>query len=161
MLKPIVARADSNSVRRLSLLAAALAALALPGAAGAGLGVGVTDDLGRDSADGGAAFVSTLADLGFTENRVSVVWDPDNPAVIPQRAALDRYVPRASAAGVRIVLAVYPGRPTAIADNPAAVGQFAAFVAELARTYPQVTDFVVGNEPNQPQFWRPQFTAGV
>ncbi len=159
MLKPPVARADWHSVRRFVLLAAALAALALPGAAGAGLGVGVTDDLGRDSSDGGAAFVATLADVGFTENRVSVVWDPDNPATIPSQARLDRFVPRASAAGIRVVLAVYPGRPTAVADNPAVVGQFAAFLAELARTYPQVTDFVVGNEPNQPQFWRPQFTA--
>jgi hypothetical protein len=41
------------------------------------------------------------------------------------------------------------------------VNRFAAFVADLARTYPQVTDFVVGNEPNQPLFWRPQFTAGA
>jgi len=159
MLKPPVAGADWHSVRRFTLLAAALAVLALPGAASAGLGVGVTDDLGRDSPDGGAAFVATLADLGFTENRVSVVWDPDNPTAIPGQAGLDGYVPMASAAGIRVVLAVYPGRQTAIADNPAAVGQFAAFVAALARTYPQVADFVVGNEPNQPQFWRPQFTA--
>jgi hypothetical protein len=120
--------------------------------------VGVTDDLGRDSSDGGAAFVSTLGDLGFTENRVSVVWNPDDPTAIPQQARLDAYVPTATAAGVRVVLAVYPGRATAIADNPAATGQFAAFVAQLAQTYPQVTDFVVGNEPNQPQFWRPQFS---
>jgi hypothetical protein len=162
MLKPPVAGADSHSVRRCLLLAAALiAASALPGAAGAGLGVGVTDDLGRDSPDGGAAFVSTLGDLGFSENRVSVVWNPDNPTTIPQRAQLDRFVPRAAAAGIRVVLAVYPGRPTAIADNPAATNQFAAFVADLARTYPQVTDFVVGNEPNQPMFWRPQFATGT
>ena len=79
MLKPPMARADWHSVRRFSLLAAALAALALPGAAGAGLGVGVTDDLGRDSPDGGAAFVAMLGDLGFTENRVSVVLGPGQP----------------------------------------------------------------------------------
>ena len=159
MLKPPVAGADWHSVRRFMLLAAALAVLALPGAASAGLGVGVTDDLGRDSPDGGAAFVATLDDLGFTENRVSVVWDADNPATIPFQASLDRYVANATAGGIRVVLAVYPGRPTAIADNPAAAGQFAAFLGDLARTYPQVTDFVVGNEPNQPQFWRPQFTT--
>src|SRR4051812_31657462 len=159
MLKLPMATADCHSVRRLLLVLAALAVLAVPGSAGAGLGVGVTDDLGRDSADGGLSFVSTLGDLGFTENRVSVVWDPDAPTTIPSRPALDRYVANASAAGVRVVLAVYPGRPTAVADSPAVVGQFAAFLGDVARTYPQVTDFVVGNEPNQPFFWRPQFAS--
>jgi hypothetical protein len=159
MLKLLVPAADCQFVRRVLPIAAALAALVLPGSAGAGLGVGVTDDVGRDSVDGGMSFVSTLGDLGFTENRVSVVWDPNNPATIPSQVALDRYVANAAAAGVRVVLAVYPGRPTAVADSPATVGQFAAFLAELARTYPQVTDFVVGNEPNQPAFWRPQFAT--
>src|SRR3954468_24615949 len=105
MLKLPMAAADCHSMRRLLLLAA-LAVLGVPASAGAGLGVGVTDDLGRDSADGGLSFVSTLGDLGFTENRVSVVWDPDAPATIPSRPALDRYVANASAAGVRVVLAV-------------------------------------------------------
>jgi hypothetical protein len=29
----------------------------------------------------------------------------------------------------------------------------------VARTYPVVKTFIVGNEPNQPRFWRPQFSA--
>ena len=29
----------------------------------------------------------------------------------------------------------------------------------LASIYPQVRQFVIGNEPNQPAFWRPQFDA--
>ena len=35
---------------------------------------------------------------------------------------------------------------------------FGAWLAQLAQQYPQVRQFVVGNEPNQPAFWRPQFS---
>ena len=35
---------------------------------------------------------------------------------------------------------------------------FASYLQKLARTYPQVTDFIVANEPNERYFWRPQFT---
>ncbi|MGH3102093.1 MAG: hypothetical protein ACRDPU_13985, partial [Thermoleophilia bacterium] len=38
---------------------------------------------------------------------------------------------------------------------------YAAFLAHLARTYPTVKDYVVGNEPNQPRFWQPQFRRGA
>jgi hypothetical protein len=36
---------------------------------------------------------------------------------------------------------------------------FASYVGVLASIYPQVKQFVIGNEPNQPAFWRPQFDA--
>jgi hypothetical protein len=37
---------------------------------------------------------------------------------------------------------------------------FGAYLQTLARRYPQVTEFIVGNEPNESYFWRPQFGAG-
>ena len=112
MLKPIHTPADGDHVRRPALLIALLLlSLALPGAARAALAVGVTDDSGRDSADGGAAFLAHLADVGLTENRVSIVWSPDAPDTIPSQALLDAYVPNAAAAGVRVVFAVYPAKP--------------------------------------------------
>ena len=37
---------------------------------------------------------------------------------------------------------------------------FADWLTLVATRYPQVRQFVVGNEPNQPAFWRPQFGAG-
>ena len=43
-------------------------------------------------------------------------------------------------------------------SSPGAADDFAAFLAKLATTYPDVRDFVVGNEPNQPRFQRPQFS---
>ncbi len=163
MLKPIQTPADGDHMRRPALLVALLLlSLALPGAARAALVVGVTDDSGRDSGDGGAAFLARLTDVGLTENRVSIVWSPDAPDTIPSKALLDAYVPNAVAAGVRVVFAVYPAKPGSLTASPDAPGQFAGFLAELAGDYPQVTDFVVGNEPNQPRFWQPQFsTAGT
>ena len=36
--------------------------------------------------------------------------------------------------------------------------QFASFVAPAgAQTFPTVKDYVIGNEPNQPRFWLPQY----
>ncbi len=45
----------------------------------------------------------------------------------------------------------------ALTASPARRRLFASFLATLARSYPQVRSFVVGNEPNQPRFWQPQF----
>ncbi|MBD0348558.1 MAG: hypothetical protein ICV59_05340 [Thermoleophilia bacterium] len=162
LLKATVRRADLLAViKRLQLaVAIALAALAFPAiAAAGGLSIGVTDDLGKDAADGGVAFLDTLAELGMRENRVSVPWDPDAPATVRDKPQLDRYVANATARGVRVVFAVYPARPTALTSTLASTGQFTAFLQTLARSYPEVQDFIVGNEPNQPRFWRPQFDA--
>jgi hypothetical protein len=147
---------------RLTLgFACLLAALAPPVAAAGSLTVGVADNLGRDAPDSGAAFLGALSDLGFSENRVSVVWDPDSPTTIPGQTNLDQFVANSAAAGVRVVFAVYPARPTVFARAPAAPGQFSTFLARLMQAYPQVTDVIVGNEPNQPRFWQPQFSGAA
>jgi hypothetical protein len=41
--------------------------------------------------------------------------------------------------------------------TPAARSQFAAYAASIPRELPDVRDVVVGNEPNLPLFWQPQF----
>ncbi len=140
-------------------LVAALTVLSVPAAAGAALTVGVADNRGLDSIDGGASFVSALKDLGMKENRISVVWNPDSPSTIAGKARLDLLVANELAAGIRPVFTVYPARPTALAGVGAASAQFSTYVATLARAYPRVTDFIVGNEPNQPRFWQPQFSG--
>ena len=60
----------------------------------------------------------------------------------------------------------YLGRPRRLPYPPreleAGLGSpslFASYVGVLASIYPQVRQFVIGNEPNQPAFWRPQFDA--
>ena len=119
---------------------------------------GVTEDAGKYADDGGVSFFATLNDLGMTENRMTIFWDAAHPTEIYEKAFLDRSLPVAAAAHVRIVFSVQPLHPTDVTSTPGGAGSFADYVALLARTYPQVKEFIVGNEPNQPRFWRPQFS---
>ena len=140
------------------LCACALAACFAAGAARAGLDVGVTEDAGKTGGDAGAAFFATLNDVGLKVNRVSVNWDPANPTTIPGQADIAAWLPQAQAAGVRIVFALAPQNPKDLTTSPGTrIPQFAAFVTQLAQTFPTVKDYVIGNEPNQPRFWAPQF----
>jgi hypothetical protein len=141
-----------------ALICSLVASLALAGNASADLQIGVADDLGFH-ADQSAWFFDSLGELGMQENRVSVPFDASAPTTIQHQAALDLYVPLATLRGVRVVFSVNPSKARALADSPAAVGQYAEYVALLARTYPTVKDFIVGNEPNQPRFWQPQFNS--
>ena len=59
---------------------------------------------------------------------------------------------------MRVVLHVFPTTATAISATPGAAESFAGFLTKLATAYPQVRDVVVGNEPNQPRFLRPQYS---
>jgi hypothetical protein len=79
--------------------------------------------------------------------------------VIQDKQLLDRVIPNAAAAGLRIVLAVYPYPPREIEAGLGSPTAFASYVGALASIYPQVKQFVIGNEPNQPAFWRPQFDS--
>jgi hypothetical protein len=141
----------------LLLCACAVLACCAAGGARAGLDVGVTEDAGKEA--GGATFFATLTDVGLKANRVSVDWDPAQPTTIAGAAELAAWLPQAQAAGTRVIFAVaptnFPARNPTL--PPAAAGQFVAFVELLARTFPTVKDYVIGNEPNQPRFWLPQF----
>jgi hypothetical protein len=141
------------------LSAAIFSALALAGSASA-MDVGVVDDYGVAPANS-PTFFDTLGALGMRENRITIAWDPAAPTTIERQQALELYLPLASLRGIRVVFAVTPARADAITSNPAAPGQYAAFLAHLARTFPTVKDYVVGNEPNQPRFWQPQFRRGA
>jgi hypothetical protein len=131
------------------------ATLVFCGTAAANVSFGITEDVGA-LADP-STFYSTLNDLGATENRIAIAWDPAQPTTIPNQAALDYWLPQASIHAIRVIFAVAPAHPGDITSSPARIGQFAAFLQKLATTYPLVKDYVVGNEPNQPRFWQPQF----
>jgi hypothetical protein len=138
-------------------LACALALLAVPAVARAELVVGAADNRPESSPEQGERFYDTMVEVGLKENRLSVTWDALEPARIDRQAALEQAVALATARGIRITFSVYPGRARAITGSRPAGAQFAAFLAQLARTYPQVKDFIVGNEPNKANFWQPQF----
>jgi hypothetical protein len=136
-------------------LLSALAALVVAGAAQGGLEVGVTEDAGKN--DGGASFFGALADVGLKVNRVSINWDASAPLTIPSEVEIAAWLPQALATNTRILFAVAPLKARAITESPSARADFAAFLRKLAERFPQVTDYVIGNEPNQPLFWLPQF----
>jgi hypothetical protein len=139
-----------------ALIASSLAALVLAGSASADVRIGVADDLGL-SADTSTWFFDSLGELGMRENRVSVPFDATAPTTIQNQLGLDTYVPLAALRGVDVVFSVAPAKARTVADTPGAARKYADYVALLARTYPTVKGFIIGNEPNQPRFWQPQF----
>ena len=143
--------------RGLLLCACAVLACAAAGTARAGLDVGVTEDAGK-TGDGGASFFATLNDVGLKVNRVSINWDAANPTAIGGQDEIASWIPQAQAAGTRIIFAVSPLKATDLTATPDAKTKFAAFVTLLATTFPMVKDYVIGNEPNQPRFWAPQYS---
>jgi hypothetical protein len=154
-----MARAAQRAWTAAALVAAAAAILAV--GAQARPAFGVSDDSMKFAADGGASLFPRLVQLGMTENRATVFWDPDSPSTIQGRAFLDRMLPVARARGIRIVFAVYPVRAAVFAtDTDARIALFGAYLGRLARRYPQVSDFVVGNEPNENRFLQPQHAVG-
>jgi hypothetical protein len=141
-----------------TVLASACAVLALAGTASAGLQIGVVEDGVRGA--NGTTLISQMNDVGMTQVRVTVLWDPAAPMTIPDQAQIEQMLPFAQARGTRVVFAVHPAKPLQVPRTAAEVNAFATFTADLARTFPTVKEFIVGNEPNQTRFWQPQFGAG-
>jgi hypothetical protein len=106
------------------------------------------------------AFLSAMHDIGYTLNRLTVAWDNARPTYMLDRGLLDQAIPCEQARGIRVLLSIVPWRPWAIGGNTAAQAAFAAYAAQVAARYRSVRDFIIGNEPNQPRFWRPQFVGG-
>ena len=122
---------------------------------------GVAEDLTKYADDGGASLYPRIRSLGMVENRFTVRWSPADPTAIQEQGFLDRALPVAAQAGIRIVFDVYPTDPFAFTSSPeAGAPLFGAYLQTLARRYPQVTDYIVGNEPNESYFWQPQFGPG-
>lgn len=143
-------------MKRLSAALALTCALVLASTASA-VEFGSNDDTGKYSGD--SAFFAKMAGLGLKNNVMTVRWVPSQPTTIQDKAFLDIAVPRAFANGIKVILAVYPYPPREIEGGGVSPDAFGAYLAQLARTYPQVRSYIVGNEANQPAFWRPQFDA--
>ena len=139
-------------------VASACLALALAGAASSTT-FGVADDAGKYAEDGGAGFFTMLTQLGMTENRIAVFWDPSQPNTIVDQAFLDRSVPEAQRRGIDVMFAIYPLRARALVDTPNGIQLFAQYAAKVAERYPYVRRIICLNEGNQPRFHQPQFDA--
>jgi hypothetical protein len=140
-------------------LTCALAALVLAPAAGADLSVGVADDHPKQSPEIAQRFYDTMKDVGLKENRITILWDSSRPTAIRDRENVAHAIEVAAAGGIHVTLALYPERARAITDSSKRPGEFAAWVALVARAFPQVKDFIIGNEPNKARFWQPQYNA--
>jgi hypothetical protein len=151
--------ADDELMRmQFACLTALCAALLFPTVASAALEIGVVDDAPKGTLDGGATFYELMADLGMKENRVTMLWDPERDPAL-EDALTQPIVTTAALRGIRVVFAVFPAKARAITSSPSAGGEFTAYLQHLARTYPTVKDYIIGNEPNQTRFWQPQFSA--
>jgi hypothetical protein len=157
-----------GNVKKLAAAAMALVVVALSmGAARAsadGVRFGVNDDEGMFE-KGQGPFFGNLVALGMHDNTITVRWDettPDGFEALGDGSTLKDFLPGAVAAaglaGVTLTFDVYPRHSTAAGDV-ANAPKFAAWVANLARTFPSVTHFVVMNECNQPLFVNPQYDA--
>jgi hypothetical protein len=140
------------------VLAAACASLVLAAPGQAALSVGVADDHPVGQADLGAAFFAVLNDVGLREVRLSVPWDATQPTTIANQAEIEAVLPVATLRGVKVVFSVAPLKARSMAER-GSTAQFVSFVELVARTFPTVKDVIVGNEPNQPRFWQPQFDS--
>jgi hypothetical protein len=145
---------------RLLAAASVLSVALLTGAAAASAAeIGANDDSAKFAEDGGAALYAEMAALGLRRTVIGVRFKPSEPIVIQDKAYLDRIVPSAQAAGLEVVLAVYPYPPRELEAGLGSPSLFGSYAGAVASVYPEVKQFVVGNEPNQPAFWRPQFAG--
>lgn len=147
------ARGTGRWCVRVAVLALALASTGTASAAD----VGANDDTGKFAHDAGAGVYAEMASLGLRQVVVTVRWQPSDPLALGVGPLLDLTVAAARSAGLEVVLAAYPYPPREVEAGLARPEAFGAWLGELARRYPLVRQFVVGNEPNQPAFWRPQF----
>ena len=119
--------------------------------------IGVNEDHPKFQQDAGATMFGELSTIGLTESVISVRWDPAQPETIPDEEHLVAVIAAAKEKGVKVVLALYPAKARAVADNGPA--GFVDFCRRAASAFPDAAAFIVGNEPNQPRFWQPQFNA--
>ncbi len=145
---------------RFLIAATALVTAVLCGASvGVAADIGANDDSAKYASDGGAEMYGQMSELGLRQTVIGVRFVPSEPMIVQDKLALDRAIDNAVSAGLRVVLAVYPFPAKEIEAGIGSPSLFAGYVGVLASIYPQVKQFVIGNEPNQNLFWRPQFDA--
>jgi FG-GAP repeat protein len=144
--------------------------LLLAGGANAGVIVGVNDDAGRSVAQAGW-FYPTMGAQGLTVDTITLRWDENAPAALPDQESVEQALELAAMNGVTVELDLFPlhsqvftgaSRCTPSIDpescgDTTKIQQFAAWTAQVAKTFPTVHQFVVMNECNQPLFVNPQW----
>jgi hypothetical protein len=149
---------SGRPLRTLALIAAVVAALAAApvALAGPGLWIGAAED-GAIWGDPGPQ-MALAQQAGFDTIRMTAQWVSGNTALDPVLAGkLQRAVAAAQALGIRPVVTIYNVNSVQAPADPILRGEFASFAQSVVTSLPQVTTFIVGNEPNSPYYWQPQF----
>jgi hypothetical protein len=108
-----------------------------------------------------AELMKVSHDAGFDAVLVSSMWRPGTTTLSAQdRLTLGNVVNAADGLHMRVFVFVWHGLGGNTPRTEPARHRFAAYAASVAKAFPQIRDFVVGNEPNLNTFWRPQFGAG-
>ena len=123
--------------------------------------IGAAEDAARQpDAAVASARMDEASRVGFNTIRLTQMWTTGERALnTTDQAALDNAIKAAKAHDIRLVLSIYPVGSSVTPLTPQARADFAAFAADIARRYPDLRDFIVGNEPNINRFWLPQFGA--
>jgi hypothetical protein len=147
-------------MRRLFAVAALLAGWAAPAyAGGPTLVVGASEDaVQQTNVTAAKAKLDLLKLAGFDAVRITEIWAPGEraPTAVEQQR-LDAVTAAAKLDSIQIYLSVLNAGSKTTPNSASDQSDFAAFAASIAKRYPSITEFVVGNEPNNNRFWLPQF----
>jgi hypothetical protein len=151
-----------RGLRHIFGFACVLAALAAPGIAQAGssLYVGAVENAPMQADLVTSKTKVDLARLaGFDTLRLAVFWAPGRASVMPEwdRVTLENAAAAAQLAGLRLMVSVSNLNGRTTPNTPALQEELAIYALTIARAYPTITDFIIGNEPNLNTFWTPQF----
>ena len=108
--------------------------------------------------------LNSALDLGVRVVRVNALWSP-NPGYAYSNGglrftgAVRDLAENAHGWDVQVVVSFYPGRAAWAPQDDASRHQFCAAAQQLALAQPQITAFIIGNEPNTSRYWQPQFNA--
>ena len=146
----------------MKLLLAAFAALALaavPAAsAGRPIGVGAVEDAAIWQNPDVQMTLAKLA--GFNTVRMTAQWSNGMTILPPgQVNRLQRAAMLASMQGITPIVSIYNVNGATAPNDPPERAQFVEFAKSTVRELPWVSTFIVGNEPNSPVYWQPQFDA--
>ncbi|MHB8641887.1 MAG: hypothetical protein ACYDA3_03240 [Gaiellaceae bacterium] len=139
-------------------LGAAGASSASPGIGSGPFSIGVTEDAPKGYDDGGLSMYKTMLGFDLSVDRMSVDWDPTQPTTVLEQASLARAIAAATVGGVKVVLSIQPAHNTDVTGT-GAYAAFAAYCVLVAKAFPQVQDFIIGNEPNKQLFNSPSWNG--
>lgn len=147
-------------MRRVLVVAALLAGWAVPAhAGGPSMVIGAAEDsVQQTNVAAAKAKLDLLKLAGMDAVRITEIWAPGEqaPTAIEQQR-LDAVTAAARLDSMPIYVSVTNAGNRTTPLSASDQGDFAAFAAAIAKRYPSITEFVVGNEPNNNRFWLPQF----